>query len=271
MPRRPVKPFTGLFYSRREPAAPTRDWPLLARRAPGFPRIFWRKDAPHGYHPQHSADGLPCPRIALIKPSALGDIVHSLPVLTACGSTIRQPTLPGLSIAFTSRCWPVTPTSTPPWPSSGRRATSPPWKRCCCYGRFLSRLRQQHFDLVIDLQGLLRSGVMTLATGAARRVGLSSARGGGLVLHRRGGSGHRADLACCRSLLAVTAALGMQDVACRFRLPVAEPARQWALATLATCPRPWLLFAVGALAHQAVAAGTFRRVGAVPRNGMGAA
>ena len=44
----------------------------------------------------------------------------------------------------------------------------------------------------------------------------------------------------------VTEALGVRDAALRFRLPVAEPARQWALRTMADCPRPWLLFAVGA-------------------------
>lgn len=42
----------------------------------------------------------------------------------------------------------------------------------------LGQLRREHFDLVVDLQGLLRSGVMTRATGATRRIGLSDAREG---------------------------------------------------------------------------------------------
>ena len=46
------------------------------------------------------------------------------------------------------------------------------------YGQFFAGLRQQRFDLVIDLQGLFRSGLMTACSGAARRVGLSSAREG---------------------------------------------------------------------------------------------
>jgi len=44
--------------------------------------------------------------------------------------------------------------------------------------RLLKRLRRSQFDLVFDLQGLLRTGVMTLATRAAVRVGLESAREG---------------------------------------------------------------------------------------------
>ena len=41
---------------------------------------------------------------------------------------------------------------------------------------WLAALRREHFDLVLDLQGLARSGVMTRVTGAPRRIGLASAR-----------------------------------------------------------------------------------------------
>ena len=44
------------------------------------------------------------------------------------------------------------------------------------FGRFLHELRRRRLDLAIDLQGLLRTGVMALATGAKRRVGLEGAR-----------------------------------------------------------------------------------------------
>jgi len=43
---------------------------------------------------------------------------------------------------------------------------------------WLRALRRERFDLVVDLQGLARSGFMTLCTGAERRVGLASAREG---------------------------------------------------------------------------------------------
>ncbi len=44
--------------------------------------------------------------------------------------------------------------------------------------QFLRKLRQQHFDMAIDLQGLFRSGVIAAGSGAPRRIGLSDAREG---------------------------------------------------------------------------------------------
>src|SRR5207253_9378041 len=46
------------------------------------------------------------------------------------------------------------------------------------YGQFIRRFRAARFDLVIDLQGLLRSGLIAASSGAQRRVGLSTAREG---------------------------------------------------------------------------------------------
>ena len=41
---------------------------------------------------------------------------------------------------------------------------------CLTYRDFLRRFRSRRFDLVVDLQGLLRSGLITACSGAARRV-----------------------------------------------------------------------------------------------------
>src|SRR5579883_1500441 len=112
----------------------------------------------------------PARRIALIKPSALGDIIHSLPVLTA----LRR-RYPHAHIAWVvNRGYepllqghPDLDATLPFDRSASRRNwTRIPWH----YGRFLRLLRQEHFDLVLDLQGLLRSGLMTAASGAPRRV-----------------------------------------------------------------------------------------------------
>jgi lipopolysaccharide heptosyltransferase II len=46
-------------------------------------------------------------------------------------------------------------------------------------------LRQRQFDLVIDLQGLFRSGWMTWRTGAADRFGLANAREGAWLFYNR--------------------------------------------------------------------------------------
>src|SRR4051794_6695218 len=117
-------------------------------------------------------------RIALIKPSALGDVIHTLPVLGALRARFPdahiawvvnrayQPLLDGHraldeTIAF------------------DRGALKGGWQKAFGASLALARqLRRRRFDLVIDCQGLARSAVMTLATGAARRVGLSTAREG---------------------------------------------------------------------------------------------
>src|SRR5580765_6977455 len=104
--------------------------------------------------------------IALLKPSALGDIVHALPVLHAL--RVRFPAAHITWVAGRAFA-----------PLLGgnrdlddiivfdRRGGLRP-------ALALAReLRPRRFDLVIDLQGLLRTGLMGAATRAPRRVGLS--------------------------------------------------------------------------------------------------
>src|SRR5215211_7012133 len=110
-------------------------------------------------------------RVALIKPSALGDIVHALPVLTA----LRR-RFPAAHIAWVvNRSYEALLKGHPdldetlPFDRAARRRG---WWPAMSHGtRFLAGLRRRRFDLVVDLQGLLRSGIMALASGAARKVG----------------------------------------------------------------------------------------------------
>jgi heptosyltransferase-1 len=48
--------------------------------------------------------------------------------------------------------------------------------------QFVRALRARRFDLALDLQGLLKSGVWTLLCGASRRVGLGSREGSALLM-----------------------------------------------------------------------------------------
>jgi lipopolysaccharide heptosyltransferase I len=125
----------------------------------------------------HSAV-IPPRRILIIKPSAIGDVVHALPVLPrlkklwpnaklswlitpACASLVQRHPLVDEVIVFQRKKW-------------ARHWYNPSilWD----VALFIHELRRKKFDLVIDLQGLLRSGLMTLLTGAPRRVGFSNAR-----------------------------------------------------------------------------------------------
>src|SRR5687768_17524883 len=117
-------------------------------------------------------------RIALIKPSALGDIVHSLPVLEALRhrfpvahiAWVVNRSFAGL-LAGHPCLDEIIPFDRSAMRGSFRRAVS-------IAAAFASQLRRRQFDLAIDMQGLLRSGMMTLATGSRRRVGFTTAREG---------------------------------------------------------------------------------------------
>jgi len=110
-------------------------------------------------------------RIAIIKPSALGDVVQALPLLPVLRTRfpassltwVIQRELQGLIAGHPSVDDVICIDRRPSWSSA---LTT------------LRELRQRRFDLVIDLQGLLRSAVLTMATGARVRVGLETAREG---------------------------------------------------------------------------------------------
>lgn len=188
----------------------------------------------------------PC-RIAVVKPSALGDIAHAVPVLSA----LRE-LFPAAHIS-----WVVNNAYEPLLVGHPHlNATIPfdrgafkrnPLKAATYTLRFADRLRRGRFDLVIDLQGLLRTGLMTAATGAAVRVGFAASREGSRHFYT-----HRVEVPDADRIHAVDRywrvieALGGGHLAKRFVLPV-QPAELAAVgAELASLPRPWLALAPGA-------------------------
>jgi lipopolysaccharide heptosyltransferase II len=115
------------------------------------------------------------------------------------------------------------------------------------YARFFTDLRRRRFDLAIDLQGLFRSGLMTLATGARQRLGLATAREGARWFYTHtvrvpdAGNLHAVD----RYWLAAEA-LGAGSEPKTFLVPIADAERVWADSQMALSPRPWLFVGVGA-------------------------
>jgi lipopolysaccharide heptosyltransferase I len=187
-------------------------------------------------------------RIALIKPSALGDIVHSLPFLTALRRRFPRAHL----------AWVVNRGYEPLLRGHPDLDEIIPFDRNLLrrnwlkggveYFEFLRRLHGRRFDLVVDLQCLLRTGMMALATGARCRIGLSSAREGARLCYthviadqRERDSSHAVE-----RYWRVAQALGVQSTQRHFRLAIDPQARQWAQQLLRSCPRPWLAVGVGA-------------------------
>jgi lipopolysaccharide heptosyltransferase I len=185
-------------------------------------------------------------RIAIIKPSALGDIVHSLPVLTA----LRQ-RFPAAHITWVvNRGFEPLLRDHPDLDATLAFERSPyrsgMFRSAVGYYHFFRSLRAGGFDLAIDLQGLLRSGLMTRATRASRRVGLGSAREGARWFYTDvvPVADFNAIHAVDRYWLAAEA-LGATAGLKQFRIPVNVAAQQWARAALWECSRPWLVLAVG--------------------------
>lgn len=132
----------------------------------------------------------PPQRLLIIKPSAIGDVVHTLPMLNllrqtwpqaqiswlvtpACANILQEhPQLDEL-ITFDrkalARWWHHPPTAANLW-------------------RFCSALRRRKFDLVIDFQGLFRSAWFGWMSRAPVRIGFANAREGAPLFYT-----HRVD------------------------------------------------------------------------------
>jgi heptosyltransferase I len=106
-------------------------------------------------------------RILIVKPSALGDIVHTLPVLRLLRRRFPTATIDWLVYSAFADLLDGHPdlTSVVPLHRSPR-------------GLFTaaSEVRRRNYDMALDLQGLARSAFITRATGAAIRVGFQQSR-----------------------------------------------------------------------------------------------
>jgi heptosyltransferase I len=184
-------------------------------------------------------------RICIIKPSSLGDVIHSLPILAALRGRWPSAHIAWLvNRSYQDVLWGhryldeliVYDRSGNVDDSSGLGETA----------RMFRRLRRGRFDLTIDLQGLLRSALMTVATGARVRVGLDDAREGARWFYTDQVDAPRLAIHAVERVLRVARYLGATEVEPRFDLPIGAADRQWALETLAEVPSPRIVLNLGA-------------------------
>jgi heptosyltransferase-1 len=122
------------------------------------------------------------PRIAIIKLSSLGDVIHALPVAHALRIALPSAHLTWVVEAREYAILhdhpdldAVVPVDTRLWrrliwrPAGARQVLGK-------VGRLRERIRGASFDVAIDLQGLLKSGLLTAYTGAPLRIGFSAGR-----------------------------------------------------------------------------------------------
>ena len=189
-------------------------------------------------------------RIAIIKPSALGDVVMSLPVLNAARqawpnaqiSWIINKNLIGLLEHHPAIDELIT---------FDRKGFGQGVGGALRFGSWLWSLRQRNYDLVIDLQGLLRSGLMSRATGAKYRVGLAESREGSKwfytnhikTMEQKGQDVHAVD-----RLMTLANSLQMTEMGDKpnFFWPRTLRSQAWARKVLEPLPRPWVGYTLGA-------------------------
>ena len=106
-------------------------------------------------------------RILAIKLSSLGDIVHSLPAVAALRKRFPSAHMSWL----VKRQWAAILEGNPDVDEVLPVDVS--WQN---WPRLIRDLRQRQFDLVIDFQGLCRTGLLGLLSGARMRVGFARAR-----------------------------------------------------------------------------------------------
>jgi heptosyltransferase I len=120
-------------------------------------------------------------RILIIKPSSLGDVVLALPTVSLIRRRFPEAHITWLindSFASLLQHCPVIDEVLP----FERERFRSLWQLPRFFG-FVTMLRKKQFDVVVDLQGLLRSGLMSWATRAPHRVGLSDAREGARLFY----------------------------------------------------------------------------------------
>ena len=137
----------------------------------------------------------PPSRILVIRLSAIGDIVFASPLIAALRRAHPQAHLAWLA---QPECEPLLRHHPDldqiiTWPRGEWRALWQEW-RWGELGRrvraFRADLRRQGFDLTLDLQGLLKSGLLAWLSGARERIGLGSREGSQWLMTRvvpRGG------------------------------------------------------------------------------------
>ena len=166
-------------------------------------------------------------KILVIKPSSLGDVVHSLPFLSALHSCFPAAAIHWVVARGNEGLLEGNPVISKLW-----IIDKDGWKDPGRIKRTLSEitgitasLRKEKFDMVIDLQGLMRSGLIAKATGSPVRVGFSESREGSRLFYThkvRGGRGvHAVD-----RYLKVARALGCTIEEACFSMPrISEPER----------------------------------------------
>jgi heptosyltransferase I len=173
-------------------------------------------------------------RILLIKPSSPGDIIHALPVLHGLRRRYPKAHLAWLVATPFVNLVEADPALNEVVPFDrkrfGRLGRSLRVTRD--FASFVRRLRARRFDLVIDLQGLFRSGFLARASCAPVRIGFAAAREMAWIFYTHKIEPLDPDTHAADKNYAVAGMLGFADVPMDFAVSVTDEDRRFAAALL---------------------------------------
>ena len=122
-------------------------------------------------------------KILILKLGAIGDVIHSLPVLVTLRSRFPQA---HISWAVEERSAPVledNPHLTELILLERKRLKG--LKGIGYFRQWIGNLKIQSFDVVLDLHNLLKTGLIAIGTGAPQRIGFRKVREGNFLFMNR--------------------------------------------------------------------------------------
>lgn len=163
-------------------------------------------------------------RILLIKPSSPGDIIHALPVLHGLRHRYPAAHIAWLVAAPFANLIEDDPALSEVLPFDRRRfgQVGRSLRITREFVGFLRGLRRRQFDLVIDLQGLFRSGFLARATRAPIRIGFANAREMAWIFYTHKLDRPARDTHAADKNYAVAALLGFADQPMNFTIALAQ-------------------------------------------------
>lgn len=160
-------------------------------------------------------------KILIIKPSSLGDIVHSLPFL----QVIRN-SFPSAEIHWVVAKGFEGLLKDHPMINKLLIIKKDQWRKPANIGktivevrRFFREIRKESYDVAIDLQGLLRSGLIIYATKAPIRVGFEDAREGGDLFYTHKVKTGK-EMHAVNKYLEIASAMGLKAGRVEFPMPL---------------------------------------------------
>ncbi len=162
-------------------------------------------------------------KLLIIKPSSLGDIVHSLPFL----NVIRE-SFPRAEIHWVIAKGLEGLLENHPMVQKLVVINKEQWKdikrirgTVSEFRSLVGALKGESYDIAVDLQGLLRSGILTAASKAPVRLGFREAREGGRLFYTHSITGGR-EIHAVDRYLKIASALGCDTRTVAFPLPLVK-------------------------------------------------